>query len=75
MATQFPELASELDRESWDWLVDNHPKIADALEIQVGRGASPDDLREFVKRRIGSHREEFAIRCETAARYLLAVKK
>lgn len=75
MAAEYPTLGNELDKESWDWLSDNHPKIADALSLEVNRGATPDDLFEFVKKRIGAHRSEFARRCETAARYLLAVKK
>jgi len=75
MAVQFPELATELDQESWDWLLDNHPKIADALEVSVSRGATPDELRSFVQRRCGVNRVEFARRCEAAARHLLQVAK
>jgi hypothetical protein len=74
--SEYPELALELDKESWEWLLDNHPQIADALELQVTRGATPDALRAFVQRRCGVNRVEFARRCEAAARHLITgVKK
>lgn len=71
---QFAELGTELDRESWEWLSENHPTIADAVELTVKRGATPDQVRAFVLRRCGPNRFEFARRCESAARHLGATK-
>ena len=70
MIKEFTELANELDKESFEWLVENHPTIADAVEMSVTRGKSPDEVRAFVLRRCGANRVEFARRCEAAARHL-----
>lgn len=70
MTNQFAELAQELDLESWNWLSDNHPTIADAVQASVNRGATPEAIRRFVLARCGSNRTEFALRCQSAARHL-----
>ena len=67
---EFNELALELDKESYLWLVENHPTVADAVEAAVSRGATPEQLRAFVLRRVGVNRQEFARRCEAAARHM-----
>ncbi len=72
---QFPELGQQLDAESWDWLQTNLPTIADSIAAAVRRGAKPDDVRLFVLNRCGSHRRELAQRCQSAARYLRAVRE
>ena len=72
--TQLNELGSDLDQESWSWLDVNHPTIADSVALSVNRGATPDDIYKFVVRRLGSHRADFARRCEAAARHLESVK-
>lgn len=66
----FEELGEELDAESWEWLVESQPRIADAVEKAVALGAKPHEVRAYVLRRCGSHREELARRCELASRYL-----
>lgn len=68
--SNFIELATELDKESYEWLAENHPTICDAVELSVKRGASPEQVRAFVLRRCGANRFEFARRCESAARHL-----
>jgi len=75
MSNQFAELATELDKESWEWLSENHPTIADAVEITVRKRATPEQVRAFVLRRCGANRAEFARRCESAARHLGATSK
>jgi hypothetical protein len=72
--SQFVELGLELDKESWEWLVEQHPTIADAVEMHVTKGATPDQIRAFVLRRCGVNRVEFARRCEAAARHLGTAK-
>jgi hypothetical protein len=71
----FPELGQQLDAESWDWLQTNHSNIADSVAAAVKRGATPDNVRRFVLRRCGSHRQELAQRCQNAARHLLAMRE
>ena len=72
MTNKCMELDETLDEESWNWLGDNHPKIAVSLEIAVQRGATPTEIRGRVLERVGPHRLEFATRCESAARHLMA---
>ena len=74
MKEQFIELGEQLDAESWQWLVENHPSIADAVELSIARGATPEQIRGFVLRRCGANRVEFARRCESAARHLTGDK-
>lgn len=61
-------LTKALDASSYEWLVSNHPAIAEALEHEVREGATPAQIR----RRVLSHtqRLELALRCEQAARWL-----
>jgi hypothetical protein len=61
-------LAAALDRVSWQWLQDNHPLLAEALELAVAGGAMPAEVRRFVMMHTG--RYELALRCEQAARWL-----
>lgn len=68
------ELGDELDRESASWLEENQPLLWDALEVAVIRGATPEEIRAFVLRRVGSDRSALATRCEAAARFLVGAK-
>ena len=70
MNDTFSALAHELDRESHDWLAENHPSIADSIAQAVQRGATPESIRAFIIRRVGVNRLDFARRAEAAARYL-----
>jgi hypothetical protein len=69
---QFEELGNVLDKESWDWLDTYHPTVAEMLAKEVARGATTDAIRNFVRKRVGVHRDEFAMRCESASRYLIS---
>ena len=51
--SQFESMAQTLDKDSWEWICANHPLVADALGVEVQRGASPSDLRDFVRRYLG----------------------
>lgn len=64
-------IGSALDAISWEWLSDNHPQLAEAIEVEVARGATPDAIRRYVVRR--TQRLELALRCEQAALHLVAV--
>jgi hypothetical protein len=72
MGRKGPELAAighALNSISWEWLNDNHPELAEAIELEVGRGATPEQVRRFVVAR--TYRNELALRCEQAARWLV----
>lgn len=64
-------IGSALDAISWEWLNDNHPQLAEAIETEVARGATPDVIRRYVVQR--TQRIELALRCEQAALHLVAV--
>ena len=63
------KLANVLDAESYHWLSANHPEIVEAIESEVGAGNKPDRIKYFVLKHTG--REELALRCEAAARYIV----
>jgi len=66
LATSPPR--TDLQAESWEWLSDNHPLLAEAVEAAVNDGAESHEIRRYVMQR--TQRFELALRCEQAARYL-----
>ena len=60
------DLGIALDQESYEWLEENRPDLASALDLAVKRGARPSDIRRFVITRTA--RMELALRCEQYAR-------
>ena len=64
-----PALARALNGESWNWLETNQPELAAAIEVEVGRGATPSEIKRFVMLR--TDRYELALRCELAAAWLV----
>lgn len=67
------KLGEVLDQESYTWLASTHPGILEAIEVEVGAGRSPDDVRLFVLLRTG--RAELAMRCQAAARHVKSKDK
>lgn len=61
-------IGKALNEISFAWLSDNRPTLADAIEVAVGRGATPVEIRRFILAR--TERRELALRCEQAARWL-----
>jgi len=70
-AASLSTIGSALDAISWEWLSDTHPQLAEAIEVEVARGAMPDEIRRYIMRR--TQRLELALRCEQAALHLVAV--
>ena len=66
------ELEWQLDRDSYEWMLIQHPKLADAIADEVEAGATPQQI----KRRVMIHtgRYELAARCEQCARWLERVE-
>lgn len=64
----FVELDQALDAQSWRWLSENEPEIAEGVENAVTKGATAEDVRRRVMRQ--AQRFELALRCEAAARWL-----
>jgi len=63
-------IGSALNAISWEWLNDNHPELAMAIEVEVDRGATPYAIRRYVVQR--TQRIELALRCEQAASHLVS---
>jgi hypothetical protein len=53
----------------WAWVSDNHPRLAEAIEVEVDRGAVPADIRRYVMDK--TQRLELALRCEQGAAWLV----
>ena len=69
-AVKLPDLQAALDLESYEWLAANAPAILEALEIEVSKGRTPDQVHLFV---LGEYsRPEIAQRLRQAARHILA---
>jgi len=62
-------LTQALDSVSYEWLLGQHPQLADVIAAEVDEGVSPVEIR----RRVMAHcqRWELALRCEQAARWLV----
>ena len=70
MARKMRAIGEALDEISWDWLEELYPGLAEAIEGEMGRGASPAEVKRFVMGR--TYRTELALRCEQAARHVVA---
>lgn len=45
MGPQSEEFATELEKESYMWLVENDPTIADSVALTAERGVKPEQCR------------------------------
>jgi hypothetical protein len=63
------DVGQALDEISWQWLSDNFPRLAEAIQGAVEGGAEPDGVRRYVM--VRTQRYELALRCEQAARWLV----
>lgn len=73
-APEMPALRKALNQESWNWISENAPDLATALQTEVQeRGAEPDQIRRFVMQH--TQRPALAKRCRQAAAYLVTLKE
>ena len=70
MSDKYADLDRVLDGESYEWLSDNYPPLAESVSKAVTQGISPEDISRRVVQRLGAHRIALAQRCESAARWL-----
>ncbi|MBN1954290.1 MAG: hypothetical protein JW900_04480 [Anaerolineae bacterium] len=63
---ELTNIGAALDVMSMQWLNDNAPELAEALEREVQLGATPPEVRRYVMQQ--TQRLELALRCEQAAR-------
>lgn len=74
MSDRFADLDRVLDEESWEWLNDNYPALANVVARSVASNITPQQIRARVMDRAGAHRIALAQRCESAARWLASEK-
>lgn len=68
--SKFARIGNVLGKADYDWLVEENADLADAIEEEVLKGASPDDIGRYVRQCIGEHRVGTIRRCVGAARYV-----
>ncbi len=69
-----PAVEAAINEESWEWLSDNVPVLAEAIQNEVvERHVKPKQIRHFVMK--ATHRERLAARCYQAACYVAATDK
>lgn len=61
-------LSAAINEESWQWLQDNAPMLADALKREVEGGATADEIRQAAMRM--TQRPALALRLRQAAAFL-----
>ena len=68
ISRDFPQLDKAIEAESWRWLNDYLPDMAEAVEAEVQSNAKPAEIRRHVMRK--TQRDRLAARCEQAAAHI-----
>ena len=69
-----PAIDAAINEESWTWLQDYVPIMAQAVADEVKRNATPEQIRRHVMTQTQGQRPALAARCGQAAAYLEAEK-
>lgn len=70
----FDELTAVVQADDYNWLLDNAPAYARAIErlvSEAGRDLNPEDVYRHIVRMTYDGREGLAVRCKNAAAHLL----
>ena len=67
---ELAHLTAAINEESWQWLQDNTPMLADALQREVAAGATAEEIRQAAMRM--TQRPALALRLRQAAAFLRA---
>lgn len=65
-----PDIDKAINAESWEWLQNAAPELADAVLTEAKRKTPPKSIYRHILRRVGPHREPLALRCRQAADHL-----
>ena len=65
-----PAIDAAINEESWGWLQDYVPIMAQAVAEEVERNASPEQIRRHVMKQTQGQRPALAARCGQAAAHL-----
>lgn len=69
---ELPHLTAAINAESWEWLQENTPMLADALEREIEAGATAEEIRVVAMRM--TQRPALVLRLRQAAAHLMAVR-
>lgn len=58
-----------LDADSHQWLSLQNPDLLTAIEIEMGKGKSPEQIRRMIAAYVGPEREALSLRAYQAARH------
>ena len=65
---KMPAIDEAINQESWLWMSDNLPELAEAIRAEVKSGANGPDIRRHVMQH--TQRPRLAVRCEQAAEFV-----
>lgn len=68
--TSTSPLLDAIDADAFEWLSHYSPIYLSAIEAELARGWTPEQIRNFMLRHVGPDRSGLALRAEQAARYL-----
>ena len=67
-------ITTVLDAIAYEWLAANYPQLVQAIDTELSNGSTPSDVRFVVQQHSGADHDDLALRCEQAARYILALR-
>jgi len=70
IARNTPNLDAAAASEAYEWLSENRPDFASAIEAEVRRGVSSNQIFYRLLELIGVDRRALAVRCKLAADHL-----
>ena len=67
-------ITTVLDAIAYEWLATNYPQLVQAIDTELSNGSTPSDVRFVVQQHSGADHDDLALRCEQAARHILALR-
>lgn len=74
MKADFTPLYEVRAEEDYEWLNANAPKYLKMIKAWLTQGATVEEITEEIQSTMHAGREAFVLRCEGAARYVMARK-
>ncbi len=68
--SNFQSLEQAIDEDAYEYLSQHAPSYIKAIDNELVRGATPEQIRWYVQVRVGADRLPLALRCEQAARHI-----
>ena len=68
-------LLNAIDLDAYEWLSHHAPIYLEAIEVEMSRGMTPEQIRNFMLRNVGPERSGLALRLEQASRHILRMRE